>query len=178
MRDWNRIVAAIVDAHARIAAMGMPGTDSPSMPRPPAAPAALAQLRTWSGAQLAGDYLDFLAVADGWPGIWLSLDLYGTAELQDGSAPATLDREDVAFVMAGTTVPRHWQIPIATARHDLDVWMMISPDAGALGGGSVIWMSHAEEIKTYPSFGECLEDMIAINLKSAEHLGRKVGGGG
>ena len=91
--DWPALLGAMIQAKNDIDQRDPEHLEVYTLPRVGAGEADIAGYEQAAGEPLPGGYRDFLAYADGWPSLYFDLDLFGLAELRDGTGSAALATE-------------------------------------------------------------------------------------
>lgn len=124
-----------------------------------------------SGRVFSSEFREFLSHANGWPGFYVLVDLFGTADFVNGRALKVLERPELASFIRESG----WRIedvaPIGASELDVDVFLHISPASTALPGG-VVWFAH-EEIDRYATFHEFFAAMVNYNARIAGKLSQR-----
>ncbi len=115
------------------------------------------------GTSVGSRFSNFLLHANGWQGLYQSVDLLGTSELIGG------EKMDFALSMLRTTATENLGVsaqdllPIGLALNDMDLFCL------DLRSGEVIWFA-GSEIERFPHFEEFFMAMLDYNREEIEDL--------
>jgi transglutaminase-like putative cysteine protease len=126
------------------------------------------QAQSACGVRFSEQFQDFLALADGWLGFYVLVDLFGTQDFIDGRALSVLARPELAELLADYELTARTAIPIGASEDQIDTFIHVSPDCPIMPGG-VIWFAN-EEVDSYATFEEFLGSMVNYNAQIAREL--------
>lgn len=115
-------------------------------------------------------YKAFLLCANGWPGFYQTVDLFGTKDLVEG------DRKENSEVMLSliadetltkSGVNRSEILPIAATELDRDLFVITTPHCSS--PGTVLWFA-GEEIDRFSSFDDFFLAMMEYNRRELKKL--------
>jgi hypothetical protein len=138
------------------------------LPRVAASKAMIAQAEAHVGISFSPPYREFLSLADGWRGFFVSTDLFGTEDFLSGRAIEVRNRLDVREYISGARLNDRDLVPIGASDVDMDVFLLISETA-TQNSGEVIWLA-GSEVDRYLDFQEFFEAMINYNARLAQRL--------
>lgn len=141
------------------------------LPRVGATADVIARAESAAGAQFSPQFEELLRHADGWPGFFITVDLFGTKEFLDGRHKRVLERPELLAFLDGLGLKEDEAIPIGATDYDLDVFLHISPRSKMLPGG-VIWFAN-EEVERFGSVAEFFSSMVNHNAAIADRLAAK-----
>ena len=116
------------------------------------------------------EYRKFLKHANGWPGFYVSVDLFGTTELVDGTALKIRNISTVKDFIESIGLKLNQVVPIGASNHERDVFLLVSEISTKLSG-VVIWLS-GYEVDRYDNFEVFFDAMLNNNEQIAEQLRR------
>jgi SMI1-KNR4 cell-wall len=142
-----------------------------SLPKAGAQPDHIREAENKLGVIFSPDFKEFLALANGWNGFYVLIDLFGTQDFLSGRAGKVRDRTEVAEFVAQCGLSTMDVVPIGASDAELDVFLLVS-QASTVLPGTVLWWAN-EEIDRYPTFREFLGAMVNYNAQIANKLVRR-----
>jgi hypothetical protein len=156
---WPVVLGLTIIAKRELQQRDPEQADDDTVPRLKLSPEALAEFEHEIGEPLPQEFHDFLLHADGWPGVYYDLDLFGTSELRGGgkwrTAQNLLDVYGGEGVLDALGLDPKGVVPVAAGDGN-DLVLLVRrgwPDAGQvswiLGGEEFI---RAEDYKAFVEF--------------------------
>lgn len=161
-RSWPVSLGVAIGVQAQVEASDADGQLTGTVPRLAATEEQVAEFERETGERLPASYREFLLHANGWPGLYFTLDAFGLEELRGGgSAPhsrellATYDAEEV---LDDSGLDSADVLPIATGQGN-DLVLIIRE--GRPGAGTVVWLD-GEEYGRYSDFGAFFDELVGM----------------
>ena len=156
MTDWEQRIVELVQVKQKLAELDTKGLWEFRLPAAAATEPKLLAAEAHVGEPLDPIYRMFLLHADGWPAIYQTVDLLGSADLTGSERGRHADEmlsyvEDVALTAGG--LRRDELLHIAVSSFDLDLFVMTRRFASQ--PGTVIWLA-GSEVDRFPNFDELL----------------------
>ncbi len=161
-RTWPVDLGIAIGLQAQLEDGDPEGLLQGTVPRPKVSEEQITQVEASLGERLPASYREFLLHADGWPGAYFTLDLFGLPELQGGGkhrhAQTLLETYDEEEVLDDSGLSRKDLLPVAASQgNDL---VVILRD-GRPEVGTVVWFD-GEEYGRFGTFAEFFEEMVAM----------------
>jgi hypothetical protein len=172
-RSWPVILGQAIGAQAQVEASDPDGLLAGTVPRPAATEHEVAAYEREAGEPLANAYRAFLLHANGWPGVYFTLDAFGLEELRGGGnaphARELLETYDAEEVLVESALDAADLLPVATGQGS-DLVVVIRE--GRPGAGTVVWFD-GEEYGRYENFREFFGELVGmleqyVNEQSAQ----------
>lgn len=161
-RDWPVSLGRAIGLQAQIEASDPEGLLTGTVPRQAATEEEVAAFEQESGERLPAAYRAFLLHANGWPGLYFTLDAFGLEELRGGgSAPHArelLETYAAEEVLEESGLNDADVLPVATGQGN-DLAVIIRE--GRPGAGTVVWFD-GEEYGRYADFGEFVDELVSM----------------
>jgi hypothetical protein len=143
------------------------------LPKVAATEEELLSLESVLKTNLDQEYRSFLNLANGWPGFYQTVDLFGTNELLDQKAYSGFQEQLKAGLEFNSSSEFSLEdaIIIAATKEDLDMFLLTTEKNHA--PGRVIWFA-GEIVDIFSSFNEFYLSMISYNLKELEDLKKEL----
>lgn len=159
--SWPVALGVLIGLQAQIEEQDAEGLLTATIPREKAREAAVVAYEERAGVPLPPDYRNFLLHANGWPGAYFTLDLFGLAELT-GSGAARRARELLEVYedeedLAESGLEAADLIPVAAGPGN-DLVVIISNDRP--GAGTVVWFDGGE-FGRYRNFAAFFQNLTA-----------------
>ncbi|RKT07552.1 hypothetical protein BX286_5615 [Streptomyces sp. 3211.6] len=135
-------------------------------PNPGATPTEIGECREIVPGLLVAGHVQLLTVANGWPGFYHDVDLFGTDDFIRGEKlQKAWELLEAADQGSGglLSIDRAKFLPIAAAQFDIDCFVL------GLETGVVRWIA-GQEIETFPSIAAFVEGMIRYNEETLTEL--------
>ena len=173
MVNWPQEIAKMVFVKQALAEVDKSGLWPYHLPAVAASQMRLAEAEAYLGYQLDAMYAEFLLHADGWQGLYQSVDLFGSAELIGGQKMQLAQDlfssiEDAALASSG--ISRDDVLPIAATIVDRDIFLLGKPNSSFPGG--VLWFA-GEEIDRFDNFDEFFLAMVDYNREEVNYFKSK-----
>jgi hypothetical protein len=168
MTNWKKELAVAQLVKQHLARVDRAGIWPFATPRPPATASALVEAETRIKTALDPNYREFLAVANGWPAFYQTVDLFGSDDLGQGPAWARANQllDSALPIRAGVRmIGRDQVVPIAASRDGSDVFVILRETQP----GEVVWIAEAV-IQEFPTFDEFFLAMIDYNRQEIHDL--------
>jgi len=123
---------------------------------------------SFSASSFSESYREFLGLANGWNGFFVSTDLFGTDDFLSGRAAEVRNRPDVQEYVSSLGLPDGMAVPIGASEVDKDVFILVS-ETSTIRPGEVLWLA-GSEVDRYPDFHEFFEAMVNYNARLAQQL--------
>lgn len=169
IRDWKQEIAVAWHVQNESAKLDTQKIWQYSLPRVAATEQELVDAEGTLGHTLDPRYRDFLAFANGWAGVMLDIDLFGTAELCGDAmqrARDILESIDEA-VIESISVTRAEMLPIGLSAYQHDLFIMPRPNTPIVG--TVIWLA-GYEVERFATFDDFFLAMVDYNRLRYEEL--------
>ena len=171
MVDWAQEISRIVSWKQLIADRDSLHAFPWHLPRVGAKLEQITQAENVVGVEFSQQFREFLTLANGWQGLVVSTDLFGTKEFVEGKAREVLKRKELLAFLREHGLSSGQVVPIGASEFDLDVFILISPSSSFMPGG-VLWFAN-EEVDRFSSFAEFLASMAAYNERIAQKLAQE-----
>lgn len=161
-QTWPVDLGVAIGVQAQLEERDPEGLLEGTVPRPKTSEEQISQLERSLGERLPESYRQFLLHADGWPGFYFTLDLFGLPELQgEGKhrhAQTLLETYDAEEVLEDSSLPKADLLPVAAGQgNDL---VVILRD-GRPEAGTVVWFD-GEEYGRFDTFADFFEEVVAM----------------
>lgn len=161
-QTWPVDLGIAIGVQAQLEERDPEGLLEGTVPRPKASEEQISQLEESIGERLPESYREFLLHADGWPGFYFTLDLFGLVELNGGGkhrhAQTVLETYDEEDVLEDSDLTAADLLPVAAGQgNDLVVILR----EGRPKAGTVVWFD-GEEYARFDSFADFFEDTVAM----------------
>lgn len=114
------------------------------------------------------DYRQFLQHADGWPGFFISVDLFGTSDFLSARSGEVKQRAPIsAFVERCGLLLQH-VVPIGASEIEPDVFLLVGSQSSDMAG-QVLWWANGE-VQRFESFAAFFEAMVVYQTQIAGSL--------
>ncbi len=159
--DWKLEISKLVYVKQVIADLDKQKLWPHHLPRVAASNEDVARLENKIQRKVPSEYLEFLKFANGWPGFYQHVDLFGTDDYFNEDLMAYADEifEQTPFGNDRTED----LLVIATTRHDIDLFCL------NLDSGEVLWFA-GEEIERFENFDEFFLAMEDYNREEIEDM--------
>jgi hypothetical protein len=167
--DWQQEIAAAWHVLKETSKFDAQMLWSYAPPRGAATQQELVHAEEFLGHPLDPRYCEFLGYANGWPGLMLDIDLFGTAELCGEAmhrASEIIDSIDDS-VMTTSAIDRSDILPIGLSVAQHDLFAVLKPSSG--NAGVVIWFA-GYEIERFATFDDFFLATIDYNRRRYEQL--------
>lgn len=166
--DWKAEIARIVYWKQAAAEHDYANALPWKLPRVGATSQAIAEAERALGHKLPRQFREFLALADGWQGFYVSTDLFGTPELIAHRWQNAMERPELQEFMSRNSLQPMDVTAIGASDLDLDVFLLVNDDAETLPG-AVLWFA-GQEVDRYASFSDFFAAMVNYNARIASRL--------
>lgn len=160
---WPARLGIVIGLQAQVEAADPDGLLTGTVPRMPANEDDVAAFECEAGARLPEAYREFLLHANGWPGMYFSLDAFGLEELRGGGSAARarelLEAYDAEDVLEESGLEASDLLPVAAGQSS-DLVAIIRgtrPDAG-----QVVWIDAGEEYDRFDDFAEFVDEIAGM----------------
>lgn len=163
--DWPTQISTLALVKSKIADCDKRGIWPYHLPRTAASKAELSQVERHLDGKLPSGYVSFLLHANGWPGFYQTVDLFGTSELMGSKSMVyAMDMlssiESTVLKISGFS--SNDVLPIAATTSDLDLFVIGKPTSAV--PGTVVWYA-GQEIERFASFDDFFMAMIDYNRR-------------
>lgn len=138
------------------------------LPKVAASEAKVAEAEAHMEMSFSAPYREFLGLANGWKGFFVSTDLFGTDDFLSDRAKEVRNRPDVQEYISSLGLSEDVAIPIGATDVDMDVFILVSETSPDIPG-AVLWLA-GSEVDRYPDFREFFEAMVNYNAGLAQKL--------
>ncbi|MDA2812568.1 SMI1/KNR4 family protein [Nocardiopsis sp. RSe5-2] len=162
--SWPVVLGLTISAKRELRLRDPEDSDDETLPRVKLSPEELEALEREHGGPFPQDFRDFLLHADGWPGVYYDLDLFGSPELQGAGRWPVAEQLLAVYtgegVMARIGLDPEGVIPVAAGDGN-DLVLLIRP--GRKDEGQVSWILGGEEYvraEDYKAFVEFIMTLL------------------
>lgn len=166
--DWKAEIARTWHWKQIAAAHDKAGALPCKLPRVGARPEEIASAEHAVGRVFPAEFKEFISLANGWQGFYVLTDLFGTPDFMNGRSQKALERPEVSEFVLENGWKLEEVVAIGASDLDVDVFLLITEEAGNLPGG-VVWLA-GEEVDRYPTFHEFFGSMVNYNARIANKL--------
>lgn len=168
MNDWKAEISRIV-YWKQIAAQHDKNHALPwHLPKVGASQEEVRRAENALGVAVPDQLKELLQLVNGWPGFYISVDLFGAKDFIEGRSQAVMARPDLQEFILEMDLNCKDVFAIGASELESDVFICVSAMSPRLPG-NVIWFA-GEEIDTYPSVAEFFSAMVGYNERIAQKL--------
>lgn len=159
--NWKLEISKLVCVKQVIADLDTQKLWPHHLPRVAASNQDILELEGLLGSKIPKEYLEFLKFANGWPGFYQYVDLFGTEDFLNEDLKAYTNE-----IFEQTSISDDGKqnlLVIATTRQDIDLFCL------DLMSGEVIWIA-GTEVERFEGFNEFYLAMVDYNREEIEEL--------
>lgn len=170
--NWEARISTALNVRQAMQALDRRGVFSYIDPEPPASEQQLRSVEERLRYRLDPQYRSFLALANGWPSFFHSVDIFSTHDLTRSSRMDNALSILSVLNLKAAQLQSEYVLPIAMAHHDLDVFILCTPAAPQ--PGTIVWFAGGE-IERFRDFGHLFDTLVEFSRQDLEWL-RQTGG--